>query len=282
MSAAPAPASSSSASQSRPVRPKPTMQPPQARIAASTARPCRCTRPNQPPNSAPSRAPAASALYIAPAACSPPWNTWSASGANSDRGMPNTIATMSTTKVMSSTLRVRRKRSPSTTLASPARRPPPSGAIAGRDSTAAIEAAKDTASSPYAAPKPNAPMRKPASSGPPAKPTLNSTCRSAFPAGSSSLGSSRGTKADRAGESSANRPAWAATIAYSSQTCWEPARACASRTVDSPACAVVVASTSRRRSTASATAPPYRPRTTSGTRPARPTRPTAAAERVRA
>ncbi len=58
------------------------------------------------------------------------------------------MATRSTTNVMSSTGRVPRKRSPSTTEASPARRPPPSGAIDGSDATAHSDAVNDTASTP--------------------------------------------------------------------------------------------------------------------------------------
>jgi hypothetical protein len=61
MSAAPAAASSSTPTHSVVVRPNAVIATPQATIASSTARPCRLTRPNQPPPSAPIRAPAATA-----------------------------------------------------------------------------------------------------------------------------------------------------------------------------------------------------------------------------
>jgi hypothetical protein len=62
--------------------------------------------------------------------------------------MPKTMATRSTTNVMSSTWRVRRKASPSSTLFVPARRPPPSGGIDGSRATTARATRKVSASSP--------------------------------------------------------------------------------------------------------------------------------------
>ena len=112
-------------------------------------------------------------------------------------------------------------------------------------------------------------------------PRLNSTCSSALAAGSSSGGSSRGTNACRAGrvdreqrrlhgDDGVEQPG----LLQAEHAPARPARPTSS------ACPAVVRSTSRRRSTASAIAPPYSPNTMSGSSPARPTRPTATAEPV--
>ncbi len=60
MSASPARARQSTASHSTSARPNRVMAAPHTTMAASTATPCRCTRPSQPENSAPSSAPTAS------------------------------------------------------------------------------------------------------------------------------------------------------------------------------------------------------------------------------
>ena len=61
MSAAPATASSTTPSHSIRAKPNPVIASPHTTIATSTASPCRCTRPSQPPNVAPSSAPTAMA-----------------------------------------------------------------------------------------------------------------------------------------------------------------------------------------------------------------------------
>ena len=62
MSAVPAAARHSSPSHSTSVAPNRVMDTPHTAMAASTATPWRCTRENQPENSTPTRAPAASEL----------------------------------------------------------------------------------------------------------------------------------------------------------------------------------------------------------------------------
>jgi hypothetical protein len=93
-------------------------------------------------------------------------------------------------------------------------------------------------------------------------------------AGTSGVGRTRGTIAPLVEEATANPAAWTATRPSSSGRLANPSRAAASsppvqahRVSDDP-------SSSRRRSTASATAPPQSPNTISGTRPTIPSMPT--------
>lgn len=85
---------------------------------------------------------------------------------------------------------------------------------------------------------------------------------------------------DRAGALIALIAADAATRAYSSPTDWSPAKACAASPADTTASALVAASTSLRRSIASAIAPPSSPMVTVGMTSATPMAPTASGERV--
>ena len=103
---------------------------------------------------------------------------------------------------------------------------------------------------------------------------------SALAAGSSARGTSRGTIACRVGELTAYAVVCTATRPSSSSGL--PTRS--SAWLSSPSVADHIsseeASSSRRRSTASATAPPHRLKTRSGTRPATPSSPTQNDDRV--
>jgi hypothetical protein len=93
-------------------------------------------------------------------------------------------------------------------------------------------------------------------------------------AGISAVGTMRGMIACRAGELTAKPADCTAVSASSSIGLRTPSSACASRpTVDSQVSAEL-ASRSLRRSTTSAAAPPHNPKTSRGTNPATPSRPT--------
>ena len=118
--------------------------------------------------------------------------------------------------------------------------------------------------------------------GPTIRATENVIMFSAFAAGTSGRPTSAGMIAPRVGWLMPDAPECRATRAYSTGTDSSPAQACAAMpTVVSHMTADEVSAT-RRRSCRSAIAPPYRPATTSGTSAARPSRPTANEEPVRA
>jgi hypothetical protein len=103
---------------------------------------------------------------------------------------------------------------------------------------------------------------------------------SAPAAASSSGGTSRGTMAPRAG---AFRPKQACCTASSSRTTHtdrEPVNACSQNSIDVTAMPAFVTTSRVRRSTASATEPPQRPKTTSGTSATAPLTPTHADDPV--
>ena len=110
MSAAPPRARSASANHSHTTEPpgaathttapKPTIASPHSVTHTITATPCRCTRDTHPENTPPSTAPALIAANNSPSAVPPSAASPKVSCAicgNSARGMPNTIATRSTT-----------------------------------------------------------------------------------------------------------------------------------------------------------------------------------------
>jgi hypothetical protein len=103
---------------------------------------------------------------------------------------------------------------------------------------------------------------------------------SEFAAGSCSAGSSLGSTADRVGWLTAKNACWTANRPSSSHTSSASSAACS----QNPALVRIspnVVTTSRvRRSIASASAPPHSPKTTSGTSPNTPVRPTYAEEPV--
>ena len=82
------------------------MASPHSTIETITASPCRCTRETQPEKIPPSTAPAGiaakSRAKARPPLSGPPKSRWATSG-NSARGMPKTIAMMSTRNDISST-----------------------------------------------------------------------------------------------------------------------------------------------------------------------------------
>ncbi len=86
--------------------PNPVIASPQTRIATITARPCASTRETQPLSTPPSTAPAGIAANRSantrPPSEGPP-KSMSAISGNSARGIPKTIAMMSTTNDISST-----------------------------------------------------------------------------------------------------------------------------------------------------------------------------------
>ncbi len=100
LSASPPTARNPTASTSEVVRPKPIMASPQRPTASTTARPIRSTRPIQPevspPSTAPIPMPAFSRPRAVPPSGGPPKVCWAICG-NNARGIPATIAMMSTT-----------------------------------------------------------------------------------------------------------------------------------------------------------------------------------------
>ena len=90
----------------------------------------------------------------------------------------------------------------------------------------------------------------------------------------------RGMIAPRAADAIAKLADCTATRARISRTLLSPNRVCSSRPIVPPHVTRDAIRYSTRRSTASAIAPPYRPNTTIGTSPTRPTRPTISDERV--
>jgi hypothetical protein len=93
-------------------------------------------------------------------------------------------------------------------------------------------------------------------------------------AGTSSVGSTRGTIAPRVEEATANPAAWTATSPSSRGRLARSNRAAASSPPVQPHRVSDDPSSSSRRSTASATAPPQSPNMTSGTSPTSPSMPT--------
>ena len=84
----------------------------------------------------------------------------------------------------------------------------------------------------------------------------------------------------RVGEVTANAADCTPTSTSSSAMLRRPASACTSRASVTIQVSADAHSSSRRRSTASATAPPYRPKTISGTSPTRPSMPTQNEDRL--
>ena len=105
---------------------------------------------------------------------------------------------------------------------------------------------------------------------------------SEFPAGSRSGGSSFGSTALRVGWLIAKNACWTANSPSSSHTLVLPRAACAQKSALVTIRPAVVTTSRVRRSIASASAPPHRPKTTSGTSPNTPVRPTYAEEPVSA
>ena len=122
---------------------------PQTITHTSTAKPCRSTRETQPekmpPSTAPIGMPANSSANASPPPSGPPKLTWAISG-NSARGIPKTIAMMSTRKDISSTECPARYRNPSITALMPSVPVVPSIGSGGRKNTAPSVGSSDTVS----------------------------------------------------------------------------------------------------------------------------------------
>ena len=101
-----------------------------------------------------------------------------------------------------------------------------------------------------------------------------------FAAGSCSGGTSRGSSALRVGWLTAKNACCSANSPRSSHTSPTPAKACTAKRPLVTMRPIVVTSRIVRRSKTSASAPPYRPNTTRGTRPKTPVSPTYAEEPV--
>ena len=97
---------------------------------------------------------------------------------------------------------------------------------------------------------------------------------SEFAAGSCSSGTILGSRALRVGWLTAKNACWIAKITRITHTLRTCVAACAQKSALITINPRVVIISSLRRSIASASAPPYRPRTTRGTRPNMPVRPT--------
>ncbi len=176
-------------------------------------------------------------------------------------------------------------RSPSITERRPGRgrsAPRANGGSGGSRAAAYRATVNSSASVAYATGKPpHFAMITPASSGPATVPTFVTVKFSVLAAGTSERSSSRGRIALRVGEVTANAADWIPTSTMISTRLSSPSSAWASSPRVTTQVAVAEISSSLRRSTASATAPPHSPNTISGTSPTRPSTPTQNDDRVR-
>ena len=131
-------------------------------------------------------------------------------------------------------------------------------------------------------PIPTKAISRPPIAGPTSTPTCMPRPVSALAATSSPWATVRGISASRDGRCSADAADRNAETTNSTHTCGWPANALTASTAVNPACATPVPIRRRRRSTWSASAPPYRPKTTSGTSSTSPISPTARLEPVSA
>ena len=113
-------------------------------------------------------------------------------------------------------------------------------------------------------------------------PAIITVMLSELAAGSSSGSSSRGSTAERVGWLTPKNACCTANRHSSSHTLLLPSAACTQKSALVPISPVVVMISSVRRSKTSASAPPHSPKTTSGTSPKSPVRPTYADEPVSA
>ena len=125
----------------------------------------------------------------------------------------------------------------------------------------------------YVAPSPSVAISTPASAGPAICAALPRKPSSAEAAGSSSRGTSRGSIASSGGRWSPPAPAIPAATTNSTQTCGSSSSALARRISARTSSVASAMRTSRRRSWASASAPPSSAVNSSGTISARPIRP---------
>ena len=123
-------------------------------------------------------------------------------------------------------------------------------------------------------------MSAPPTSGPTIAPAMTTVMLRLVALGSRCIGTIRGRIAVRTGWLTAKNDCWRAKIASSSQTLSRASAACTQNSTAVPMRPAVVMSSRVRRSIESASAPPHRPNTTSGTRPKMPVRPTIADDSV--
>ena len=117
-------------------------------------------------------------------------------------------------------------------------------------------------------------MSTPAASGPPIAPAWKTVMFSELAAGSSSSGRILGSTALRVGWLTAKNACCTANRLSSSQTFAPPRNACSQNSPLVMISPTVVTTRIVRRSKTSASAPPYRPKTMSGTSPKTPVSPT--------
>ena len=260
MSAAPPMARNTTASHSASARPNPTMATPHATIETTTPMPCRVTLDVHPDVRPHSIAPSGIAANSQPSARPPPGgspNVFSAISGNSARGMPKTIAMMSSRKLASRIFWSARYRKPSTTSRRPARRLlPSSGGRGGSFQTAQMVAVSATASTRYRVESPTTGMSAPASIGPNTPPNIITVDDSAEAAGICSAGTSRATDAVRAGAFTAKNTCCRPSSAITSHTESAFTAAWSHSSTDVTAMPALVTTSSLRRSTTSAMAPP--------------------------
>jgi hypothetical protein len=132
----------------------------------------------------------------------------------------------------------------------------------------------------YRAENPRTGIRAPPTSGPAMAPACITVTFRALAAGSWCAGSSRGSTALLVGWLIAKNACWTANSARSSHTSFAPAAAWAQNAALDRISPTVVTRRIERRSSTSASAPPHSPKTTSGTSPKTPVRPTYADEPV--
>ncbi len=180
---------------------------PQPATATITQRPGWTARPTQPVRAAPTRAPAAGAAAMSPTPAGPTPKTSSASAGKSEAGIPNTIATMSMTKVDRTIRLPRANRSPSFTVSRLGRAASGRGGMGAITSRATIAAANVTVSKRKAEATPTVASNSPPSTGPATAMAWKPSWLRAMAAGSRSRGTRRGMADDRAGWSTAPRPA---------------------------------------------------------------------------
>ncbi len=279
MSPAPARPRHTSTSQTLAVQPAAAMARPQPAAPNTTSRPCRRVRETQPLVRLTSREPTEPAAYIRPSDQSA--SSSSARNGKMVLGKAKNIAARSMAYVPSSTGLDQAYRAPSTMPRREGRAAFSWGGTGVRRRHIRTETAKQTTVVAYAGPLPAYATTSPASAGPAMAPACQRRAFSAAAAASWSCGTIRASSESMAGRWSPARAATPAATTYSGQSMGFGSRVFSSRIRASRPRPASVRTMTLRRSTASASAPPYRPKTTSGTSSTAPMAPTASGEPVR-
>lgn len=211
---------------------------------------------------------------------SPPPNRCAATSGNRARGIASTIAARSTAKESRSTGARRMYARPARTCRHPALALLSAGGSAGSRTVAHSAPVNATASTAYARATSDRARSTPAASGPATPAAVAAVVLTAFAAGSSGAGTSRGTIACLVGELTANATACRATSPSNSTGLSTRSSAWTNSPSVADHMTRVETSNSRRRSTASATAPPQSAKVSKGTSPATPINPTHSEEWV--